>query len=68
MRAMVTGERMMPNFSRRKLMTAGIAAAGSAAGLAVAARLGPRRYGLIPPDGGGIYGPAKLSPTPRNDC
>ncbi|HEX4274320.1 MAG TPA: molybdopterin-dependent oxidoreductase [Bryobacteraceae bacterium] len=41
--------------SRRKLITSGLAAAAGASGLAVAARLADR-YGLIPPDGGGIYG------------
>ena len=40
--------------SRRGLITTGLAAAG-ASGLAVAARLADR-YGLIPPDHGGIYG------------
>jgi DMSO/TMAO reductase YedYZ molybdopterin-dependent catalytic subunit len=41
-------------FTRRRLITAGLAAAG-ASGFAVAARLADR-YGLIPPDHGGIYG------------
>jgi DMSO/TMAO reductase YedYZ molybdopterin-dependent catalytic subunit len=41
--------------SRRKLITAGLAAAGGVAGLGVAARLA-QKYGLIPPDHGGIYG------------
>ena len=41
--------------SRRKVITAGLATAGGASGLAVAARLA-ERYGLIPPDHGGIYG------------
>ena len=45
----------MSNFSRRKLITTGLAAAAGASGLAVAARLADR-YGLIPPDHGGIYG------------
>ena len=45
----------MKSISRRKLITAGIAAAAGASGLAVADRLA-RRYGLIPPDCGGIYG------------
>jgi len=45
----------MSNLSRRKLITTGIAATAGASGLAVAAGLA-RRYGLIPPDGGGIYG------------
>ena len=41
--------------TRRKLITTGLAAAAGASGLAVAARLADR-YGLIPPDHGGIYG------------
>jgi DMSO/TMAO reductase YedYZ molybdopterin-dependent catalytic subunit len=43
------------NLSRRKLITTGLAATAGASGLAVAARLA-HRYGLIPPDHGGIYG------------
>lgn len=45
----------MSDLSRRKLITAGLATAAGASGLAVAARLA-RRYGLIPPDHGGLYG------------
>jgi len=45
----------MSNFSRRQLITTGLAATAGASGLAVAARLADR-YGLIPPDHGGIYG------------
>jgi DMSO/TMAO reductase YedYZ molybdopterin-dependent catalytic subunit len=45
----------MSAFSRRKLITTGLAAAGGASGLAVAVRLADR-YGLVPPDYGGIYG------------
>ena len=48
----------MSNLSRRKLITTGLAATASASGLAVAARLA-ERYGLIPPDHGGIYGPGE---------
>jgi DMSO/TMAO reductase YedYZ molybdopterin-dependent catalytic subunit len=48
----------MKSISRRKLITTGIAAAAGVSGLAVANRLG-RRYGLIPPDSGGIYGPGE---------
>ena len=44
----------MSRFSRRKLIGAGIAASGAA----VAARLADR-YGLIPPDHGGLYGPGE---------
>ncbi len=42
-------------FTRRKLITTGLAAAAGATGLGVAARLADY-YGLIPPDHGGIYG------------
>ncbi|MGA3039809.1 MAG: molybdopterin-dependent oxidoreductase [Bryobacteraceae bacterium] len=45
----------MSNFSRRKLIATGLAATAGASGMAVAHRLA-RRYGLIPPDHGGIYG------------
>jgi DMSO/TMAO reductase YedYZ molybdopterin-dependent catalytic subunit len=41
--------------SRRKLVTAGLATAAGASGLAVAARLADR-YNLIAPDHGGVYG------------
>lgn len=44
--------------SRRKLIFGGVAAAAGASGLFTADRLA-RRYGLIPPDGGGIYGPGE---------
>jgi len=45
----------MSNFSRRKLITAGLATTAGVSGLALATTLG-RRYGLIPPDHGGAYG------------
>jgi DMSO/TMAO reductase YedYZ molybdopterin-dependent catalytic subunit len=48
----------MSNFSRRDLITAGLALGAGASGLAVAARLA-RHYGLIPPDSGGLYGPGE---------
>jgi len=48
----------MSNLSRRRLITTGLAATAGASGLAVAARLG-QRYGLIPPDHGGVYGPGE---------
>jgi DMSO/TMAO reductase YedYZ molybdopterin-dependent catalytic subunit len=48
----------MNKLSRRKLITTGLAATAGASGLAVAVRLA-RRYGLIPPDGGGLYGPGE---------
>ena len=46
---------MSDRLSRRKLMKAGLAAAAGATGLGIAAHLADR-YGLIPPDDGGIYG------------
>jgi DMSO/TMAO reductase YedYZ molybdopterin-dependent catalytic subunit len=48
----------MSKVSRRKLITTSLAAAAGASGLAVAARLADR-YGLIPPDAGGLYGPGE---------
>src|SRR4051795_13237075 len=48
----------MSNLSRRKLIAAGLGATAGASGLAVAARLA-NRYGLVPPDHGGIYGPGE---------
>jgi DMSO/TMAO reductase YedYZ molybdopterin-dependent catalytic subunit len=45
----------MSNLSRRKLITTGLAATAGASGLAVATGLA-QRYGLIPPDHGGLYG------------
>jgi DMSO/TMAO reductase YedYZ molybdopterin-dependent catalytic subunit len=48
----------MKPISRRRLITTGIAAAAGASGLAVADVLA-RRYGLIPPDAGGFYGPGE---------
>jgi len=45
----------MSKISRRKLITTGLAATAGASGLAVAAKLG-ERYGLMPPDSGGLYG------------
>jgi len=44
--------------SRRNVITAGLAATAGVAGLAAASRIA-RRYGLIPPDSGGIYGPGE---------
>jgi DMSO/TMAO reductase YedYZ molybdopterin-dependent catalytic subunit len=46
----------MSNLSRRKMITTGLAATAGVSGLAVAARMADR-YGLVPPDCGGIYGP-----------
>lgn len=48
----------MNGISRRKLMTTGIGVTAGASGLAVAAKLADR-YGLIPPDHGGVYGPGE---------
>lgn len=48
----------MKPLTRRRFMTAGIATAAGVAGVAVADRLA-RRYGLLPPDDGGIYGPGE---------
>jgi DMSO/TMAO reductase YedYZ molybdopterin-dependent catalytic subunit len=45
----------MSELSRRKLITTGLAATAGALGLGAAARIA-QRYGLIPPDHGGIYG------------
>jgi len=48
----------MSRISRRTLITTGLAATAGVAGLAVAGRLA-RRYCLIPPDHGGLYGPGE---------
>ena len=48
----------MSKISRRKLFTTGLGAAAGVSGLAAAASLA-RRYGLVPPDSGGIYGPGE---------
>jgi DMSO/TMAO reductase YedYZ molybdopterin-dependent catalytic subunit len=45
----------MSDFSRRKLITTGLAATAGVFGLGAAARLA-EKYGLVPPDHGGIYG------------
>jgi DMSO/TMAO reductase YedYZ molybdopterin-dependent catalytic subunit len=45
----------MTDLSRRKLIIGGLAATAGVAGLGVAAQLA-EKYGLIPPDHGGIYG------------
>ena len=47
---------MNEKLSRRKLIATGLAATAGVSGLAVAARLAAK-YGLIPPDCGGLYGP-----------
>lgn len=48
----------MNPLSRRKLITTGLAATAGFSGLAAAARLAGR-FGLIPPDGSGLYGPGE---------
>ncbi len=48
----------MSKVSRRRFLTAGIGATAGLSGLAVAASLA-KRYALIPPDSGGIYGPGE---------
>ena len=48
----------MKSISRRKFMTTGLAATAGLAGLAAADHVA-HRYGLIPPDHGGIYGPGE---------
>ena len=48
----------MSKTSRRKFITTGLAVAAGASGIAVAARVA-RQHGLIPPDGGGFYGPGE---------
>jgi hypothetical protein len=48
-------EQSTGKLSRRKLITTGLAATAGIAGLGVAARIA-QKYGLIPPDHGGIYG------------
>jgi DMSO/TMAO reductase YedYZ molybdopterin-dependent catalytic subunit len=45
----------MTDLSRRKLILTGLAATAGVSGVGVAARLA-HKYGLIPPDHGGIYG------------
>ena len=49
---------MSTQLSRRKLITTGLAAAAGVAGLAAAERVA-NRYGLIPPDDGGVWGPGE---------
>ena len=48
----------MKPLTRRRLITTGIAATAGAAGLTAAAKIADR-YGLIPPDHGGLYGPGE---------
>ena len=46
----------MSKLTRRQLITAAAVTVAGAGGLAVAAKIA-RRYGLVPPDSGGVYGP-----------
>ena len=48
----------MTDLSRRKLIVTGLAATAGVTGLGAAARLA-EKYGLVPPDHGGIYGPGE---------
>jgi DMSO/TMAO reductase YedYZ molybdopterin-dependent catalytic subunit len=48
----------MSDLSRRRLIIGGVAATAGVAGLCVAARIA-QKYGLIPPDHGGLYGPGE---------
>lgn len=48
----------MSKLSRRQLITTGLAATAGVSGLVAAARFA-RRYGLVPPDSGGVYGPGE---------
>src|SRR6476620_11703152 len=48
----------MSDITRRTLITRGLAAAAGLSGLALAERLADR-YGLVPPDHGGVYGPGE---------
>jgi DMSO/TMAO reductase YedYZ molybdopterin-dependent catalytic subunit len=48
----------MSKISRRKFVTTGLKAVAGISGLGVAAKLA-KRYGLVPPDSGGIYGPGE---------
>jgi DMSO/TMAO reductase YedYZ molybdopterin-dependent catalytic subunit len=48
----------MNKVSRRKFVTAGLAATAGVSGVAAAAALA-KHYGLVPPDSGGIYGPGE---------
>jgi DMSO/TMAO reductase YedYZ molybdopterin-dependent catalytic subunit len=48
----------MSKISRRKFVVTGLAATAGVSGLAAAFTLA-RRYGLVPPDSGGLYGPGE---------
>jgi DMSO/TMAO reductase YedYZ molybdopterin-dependent catalytic subunit len=51
----------MNKISRRKFVKVGLATVAGASGLGAAAKLA-QRYGLVPPDSGGIYGPGETLP------
>jgi DMSO/TMAO reductase YedYZ molybdopterin-dependent catalytic subunit len=48
----------MSEITRRKLIVTGLAATGGVTGVGIAVHLA-NKYGLVPPDGGGIYGPGE---------
>jgi DMSO/TMAO reductase YedYZ molybdopterin-dependent catalytic subunit len=48
----------MSKLTRRRLIAAGVVATTGASGLVAAMNIA-RRYGLVPPDSGGIYGPGE---------
>ena len=48
----------MTNLSRRKLILTGLTATAGVSGLGVAARLA-QKFGLVPPDHDGVYGPGE---------
>jgi DMSO/TMAO reductase YedYZ molybdopterin-dependent catalytic subunit len=48
----------MSKLSRRQVIATGLVATAGASGLVLAAKLAGR-YGLVPPDSGGIYGPGE---------
>ena len=48
----------MKDITRRNLIRTGVVAATGAVGLTAAARIA-ERYGIIPPDHGGLYGPGE---------
>jgi DMSO/TMAO reductase YedYZ molybdopterin-dependent catalytic subunit len=48
----------MSRLSRRKLITTGLTAAAGSSAVGVAAHLA-RKYGQVPPDHGGVYGPGE---------
>jgi DMSO/TMAO reductase YedYZ molybdopterin-dependent catalytic subunit len=48
----------MSRISRRKFVISGLAATAGISGVAAASKLA-KRYGLVPPDSGGIYGPGE---------